>query len=54
MEFSWGEAVRIALVGFTGVFIILFILELSLGITSTLVRKFGPKSTDGKEEKKQQ
>lgn len=54
MEFSWGEAARIALVGFVGVFVILFILELSLGVTSTLVRKFGPKTPDEKEEKKQQ
>lgn len=53
MEFSWGEAIRVALIGFLGVFIILIILELSLGITSSLVRKFGPKSTEEKEKKKQ-
>lgn len=54
MEFSWGEAARIALVGFSGVFIILFILQLSLKFTSTIVRKFGPKSSGEKEEKNQQ
>ena len=51
MEFSWGEAVRIALVGFLGVFIILFILQLSLGVTSTIVRKYGPKPSDENKEK---
>jgi Na+-transporting methylmalonyl-CoA/oxaloacetate decarboxylase gamma subunit len=53
MEFNWSDAGRIALIGFLGVFIILFILEMSLGIISTLVRKYGPKSTEEKEKKKQ-
>lgn len=52
MEFSWSEAFRVALIGFAGVFVILFILELSLGITNTLVRKFGPKPGEEKEQKK--
>ena len=43
MDFSWSEAIRIALVGFIGVFTILLILALSLSIISILVRKFETK-----------
>ncbi len=52
MAFTWGEAGRVALVGFAGVFIILFILEVSLGLISKLVHKFAPKSVEKKEDKK--
>ncbi len=53
MAFTWSEAARIAIVGFAGVFIILFILEVSLGLISTLVHKYSPKSVEKKEDKKQ-
>jgi Na+-transporting methylmalonyl-CoA/oxaloacetate decarboxylase gamma subunit len=52
MAFAWSEAVRVAVVGFAGVFIILFILEVSLGLISRLVHKFSPKSIEKKEDKK--
>jgi Na+-transporting methylmalonyl-CoA/oxaloacetate decarboxylase gamma subunit len=53
VAFNWSDAGRIALIGFFGVFIILLILDLSLGIISTLVRKFGSKPTEEKEKEKQ-
>jgi Na+-transporting methylmalonyl-CoA/oxaloacetate decarboxylase gamma subunit len=52
MSFSWGEALRIALTGFIGVFTILFILEISVVITSALVRRFGKKPAPEKQETK--
>lgn len=43
MSFSWGEALRVALVGFSGVFVILTILWLSLKITAAVVRRLPQK-----------
>lgn len=40
MTFSWGHAVTVALVGFTGVFAILFILAITTNIIGTFMRRF--------------
>ena len=50
MEFSWGHAAQVALVGFAGVFAILTILQIGVSITNKLVKWFGPKP--GTEEKR--
>ncbi len=52
MDFSWGHAAQIALIGFSGVFIILIILLISVNITSRLVRLFQPKPYVAKKESK--
>ena len=51
MEFSWSRAVQVALIGFAGVFIILFILMIGVIITNKLVQLFGQKH--GQETKKE-
>jgi len=38
MDFTWGRATEVALVGFIGVFTILLILSLTVSITSKVVR----------------
>lgn len=38
MDFTWGRAVEVALVGFIGVFAILLILSITISITSRVVR----------------
>lgn len=49
MDFSWGRATEVALVGFGGVFTILVILSITVTITSRLVRLFSPKPVSEKD-----
>jgi len=51
MDFTWGHAIQVALIGFCGVFVILFVLQVSLVITNKLVRRFVPKQEKEKREK---
>jgi|WetSurMetagenome_2_1015567.scaffolds.fasta_scaffold417025_2 Na+-transporting methylmalonyl-CoA/oxaloacetate decarboxylase gamma subunit len=51
MAFSWGEAFKIALIGFTAVFAILFILQMGVTLISFLTRKF-TRDPDKKDKKK--
>lgn len=44
MDFSWGRAAQVALMGFGGVFIILIILSISVWVTSKVTRLISPKS----------
>jgi Na+-transporting methylmalonyl-CoA/oxaloacetate decarboxylase gamma subunit len=39
MSFSWGEACKVALIGFTAVFVILVILQLGVNLVSLVARK---------------
>jgi Na+-transporting methylmalonyl-CoA/oxaloacetate decarboxylase gamma subunit len=39
MSFSWGEACKIALIGFTAVFTILVILQVGVNLVSLLARR---------------
>jgi len=48
MDIDWGRAGQVALVGFSGVFIILAILSISVSITARLVRRFAPKPAEEK------
>jgi len=50
MDFSWGRAVEVALVGFIGVFTILLILAITVNITSRVVRLIEKKPENEKEE----
>jgi len=52
MDFSWGRAVQVALIGFGGVFVILIIISISVTITSFLVRLFRQKPVVEKKETK--
>jgi Na+-transporting methylmalonyl-CoA/oxaloacetate decarboxylase gamma subunit len=48
MGIDWGQAGITALIGFVGVFVILFILSICVGITSKLVRVFEHKPVEEK------
>lgn len=50
MTFSWGHAAIVALIGFSGVFAILFILSITSGIIGILVRRFTAQSGQEKKE----
>jgi Na+-transporting methylmalonyl-CoA/oxaloacetate decarboxylase gamma subunit len=53
VDIDWGQAVRIALVGFFGVFIILLILSICVGLTSKLTRLFERKPVEAKKKKEE-
>ena len=40
MDFSWGRAAEVALVGFLGVFVILTILMVGVTLISAVTRRF--------------
>jgi len=50
LDFTWGRAVEVALVGFCGVFIILIILSITINITSRVVRLLEKKPASEKDE----
>jgi Na+-transporting methylmalonyl-CoA/oxaloacetate decarboxylase gamma subunit len=52
MGIDWGQAGITALIGFLGVFVILFILAVCVGITSKLVQRFTVKPVEEKKEEK--
>ena len=39
MPFSWGQAGLVALVGFSGVFVILFVLAVALSVISAVIHR---------------
>ena len=49
MDFSWVRAVEIALVGFSGVFVILIILSIIINITSRVARLIEKKPENEKD-----
>jgi Na+-transporting methylmalonyl-CoA/oxaloacetate decarboxylase gamma subunit len=46
---NWLDAGRVAAVGFAGVFAILIVLAISLGITGAIARRYVPKAPPKKE-----
>ena len=49
LDFTWGRAAEVALVGFGGVFTILIILSITVRITSRVVRLFEKKPVSEKD-----
>jgi len=49
LDFTWGRAIEVALVGFFGVFTILSILLITVSITSRVVRLLEKKPEGEKE-----